>query len=75
MAAARIVISVLSLALGLFVYRKPELVIRMQQKFYALINWRMEPISMSKEIRNTRWMGMFLILFVLLVNAWNASVK
>jgi len=37
----------------------------MQRRFYLLINWRIEPVSMEKEIRNTRWMGLFLIALVL----------
>jgi len=31
-----------------------------QKKFYEKINWRIEPISMQKEIRNTKIMGAFL---------------
>ena len=35
--------------------------IRLQQKFYEKINWRMEPISWEHEIRATRFMGQLLI--------------
>ncbi|MBL7070566.1 MAG: hypothetical protein ISS26_00125 [Candidatus Omnitrophica bacterium] len=55
------------LAVGFFLLLRPELVIEMQRRFYALINWRMEPISMEKEIRNTRIMGGALIVPTLVV--------
>lgn len=60
-----VVIAGLALSLGSFIYRNPLRMIEVQKKFYALINWRMEPISMEKEVRNTRWMGLFLIVFAL----------
>lgn len=47
---------------GLLLAAKPRLAIELQKIFYAKINWRMEPISMEKEIRNTRIMGIFLII-------------
>lgn len=52
----------LSAAIGLFLIRKPALVIEMQRKFYARINWRIEPISMDKELHNTRVMGGLLVV-------------
>jgi hypothetical protein len=35
--------------------------IEIQRKFYEKINWKVEPVSMEKEIRNTRIMGLFLV--------------
>jgi len=64
------ILAVVFFAMGWFIFRYPTLTIRLQQKFYALINWRMEPIDMVKEIRNTRAMGLFLIVFILLSGAW-----
>jgi len=55
-------LAVLSLSTGLVCLRWPARVIAFQQKFYSWINWRMEPISMPKEIRNTRLMGLSLVL-------------
>ena len=43
--------------------RFPQRVIAFQQAFYLRINWRMEPVSMAKEIRNTRLMGLALVAF------------
>ncbi len=57
-----ILISVIGIIIGLFVFFKPELTIEIQKKFYERINWRIEPISMQKEIRNTKIMGMFLVV-------------
>lgn len=56
-----ILISVVGIIVGLFVFFKPELTIEIQKRFYARINWRIEPISMPKEIRNTRIMGILLV--------------
>lgn len=47
---------------GLFLAIKPQQAIELQKKFYAKINWNIEPISINKEIRNTRIMGLFLII-------------
>lgn len=52
---------------GLFVALRPQKTIEIQQKFYAKINWRIEPISMPKEIRNTRLMGLFLVVLSIAV--------
>ncbi len=53
---------ILGTVVGLLMFLKPKVVIEFQRKFYAKINWRIEPISMPKEIRNTKLMGLFLIL-------------
>lgn len=57
-------VAIASLIFSIFIIRNPLRVFEIQKKFYALINWRIEPISVEKEIRNTRLMGAFLILFV-----------
>jgi len=61
-----IIAVLIALLLGVYIYTNPQEIIEIQKQFYALINWRMEPISMSKEIRNTKLMGLFLIIFVLI---------
>ena len=55
----------ISVCYGLCVFLKPESAIEMQRKFYLKINWRIEPVSMKKEIRNTKIMGICLIIFAL----------
>lgn len=56
-----ILISVIGIIIGLFIFFKPELTIEIQRKFYEKINWRIEPISMPKEIINTKIMGIILV--------------
>ena len=53
--------SLVSLFVGVFLAIKPQQAMKIQIKFYEKINWRVEPISMDKEIRNTRAMGVFLL--------------
>jgi hypothetical protein len=54
-------ICLIGIITGLFLFFKPALAILIQKKFYEKINWRIEPISMQKEIRNTRLMGLFVV--------------
>lgn len=56
---------IFSFFVGLLLAIKPRYAIELQKIFYAKINWRIEPISMDKEIRNTRIMGIFLIILVI----------
>lgn len=57
-----ILFSIIGLGIGVFMVINPHLSIEIQRRFYCLINWKIEPISLSKEIRNTRAMGWFLII-------------
>ena len=59
-----ILIFLLGVAVGSAMFFIPRAVIEFQRKFYEKINWRIEPISMPKEIRNTKLMGLFLVLTV-----------
>jgi len=61
MKVIQILICALGIAVGSFVFLKPELTIKIQTKFYEKINWRMEPISLPKEIKSTKLMGFFLL--------------
>ncbi|MFH1996899.1 MAG: hypothetical protein ABIJ27_07925 [Candidatus Omnitrophota bacterium] len=47
---------------GVWLAWKPRKAIAMQIAFYRMINWKLEPVSMEKEIRNTRVMGAALLL-------------
>lgn len=51
----------ISVTFGLLLSLRPGSAIEMQKKFYHRINWNIEPVSMAKEIRNTRIMGFILI--------------
>jgi hypothetical protein len=57
-----ILVYLLAEAIGSAMFFKPGAVIEFQRKFYEKINWRIQPVSMPKEIRNTKLMGLFLIL-------------
>lgn len=57
-----ILFSVIGMIIGLLIFFKPELTIEIQKKFYERINWHIEPISMPKEIHNTRIMGISLVV-------------
>jgi len=61
-----ILFSIVGIIVGLFLFFKPVLSIEIQKKFYEKINWRIEPISLKKEIRNTKIMGIFLVFISLL---------
>jgi hypothetical protein len=61
-----ILFSTVGIIVGLFLFFKPVLSIEIQKKFYEKINWRIEPISLKKEIRNTKIMGIFLVFISLL---------
>ena len=60
-----ILILLFSLSVGFLLAIKPALAIEMQRRAYEKINWRIEPISMSKEIRNTKIMGVLLLAITL----------
>lgn len=63
----QIIIAVLfAIIAGLFLFLKPAQAIEIQKRFYAKINWRIEPISLQKEIRNTKIMGISLVAAAIL---------
>lgn len=51
----------LILAFGILCAKAPERAIKMQRRFYANINWKIKPISVVKELKNTRMMGRFMV--------------
>ncbi len=66
----QILITTAAVILGAFIYVRPLTVIELQKQFYRLINWRIEPISMEKEIRNTKYMGIFLLIAIVIIWMW-----
>lgn len=56
-----ILVYLFAIVVGLAMFLAPGAIIEFQRKFYEKINWRVEPISMPKEIRNTKLMGLFLV--------------
>jgi hypothetical protein len=68
---ATIIISFGAIAIGLFLFLDPSLAIAIQKKFYENINWRIESISMHKEIRNTKIMGLSLVIIAVITLAYS----
>jgi len=64
------------LLLGVFLFFRAAQAIELQRRFYLSINWRMEPISMERELHVTRFMGIILIalVMVVLVNVFTYKV-
>lgn len=58
----QLTISVIAILFGALISWKPRKTIDIQIAFYRLINWELKPISMEKEIRNTRIMGAFVLI-------------
>lgn len=73
MRLVEILLGLACLMVGFFIFLKPALAIEIQRRFYARINWRIEPISMSKELRNTKIMGGFLL--ALAVFTWFSTLR
>lgn len=51
---------------GALVAWKPKKTIDIQIALYRPFNWKIEPISMEKEIRNTRIMGLTVVILGML---------
>jgi len=62
--AVFVLLSLSGILIGLLLVKNPALAIELQKRFYRRINWKIEPISLSKEIRNTRIMGGMLIVLL-----------
>ena len=58
----RLTIASIAIIAGALIAWRPRKAIDIQIAFYRLINWKMEPISMEKEIRNTRIMGAIVLI-------------
>lgn len=53
----QIALALFAVSLGAFLFFFPRKGIEFQIAFYRRINWIMQPVSMEKEIRNTKGMG------------------
>jgi len=62
----RLTIVVIAIAFGALVAWKPKKIIEIQIALYRPFNWKIEPISMEEEIRNTRIMGLAVIVIGIL---------
>jgi hypothetical protein len=62
----QLTVAVIAIAFGALVAWKPMKVIEMQIALYRPFNWEIKPISMEKEIRNTRIMGLVVLVLGIL---------
>lgn len=62
----RILCKIFFLFIGRFIFLYPDKTIEYQKKFYEKINWKIEPISIRKELRNTKVMGLFIFILTLI---------
>jgi|GEM_PF-586355 len=58
----QLTISVIAIIFSALVAWKPKKTIDIQIAIYRPFNWKIEPISMEKEIRNTRIIGMAVLI-------------
>lgn len=58
----RLVFMVISAVFGALLAWKPKEIIDIQIAFYRPFNWKLEPISMKKEIRNMRIAGSVIVI-------------
>ena len=62
----QLTIAVVAIVFGGIIAWKPKKIIDMQIAIYRPFNWKIEPISMEKEIRNTRIMGLVVLILGIL---------
>jgi hypothetical protein len=58
----QLTIVAIAIVLGGLIAWKPKKTIDIQIAIYRPFNWKIEPISMEKEIRNTRIMGLVVLI-------------
>ena len=60
-------LGLMGLAFGLFSAIRPRQSIGLYQAIMRWFNWRVEPIEAARELRNTRWLGLVLVLLSLAI--------
>ncbi|MFH1594114.1 MAG: hypothetical protein ABID09_05415 [Candidatus Omnitrophota bacterium] len=55
---AQLTVTTIATVFGALLMWRPKKVIEIQIALYKPFNWKIEPVSMTKEIRNTRLMGL-----------------
>lgn len=58
----QLTIVAIAIVFGALVAWKPKKTIDIQTALYRPFNWKLEPISMEKEIKNTRIMGLTVLI-------------
>lgn len=57
---AFIVVLIVCVLMGILFWALPDKAIQWQISFYRMIGWRIEPISMEREVRNVQGAGCFM---------------
>jgi hypothetical protein len=65
-----IICIIAGIIVGVLVYFYPVSVMKFQVKFYEKINWRIEPISLQKEFKRTKYSGLYLVFLCLLASVY-----
>ena len=60
-------ISLIGLIIGALLIFKTSLMIELQRVLYAQMNWKIEPISLPKELRTLRAMGLCTVIFLTVI--------
>jgi len=58
------------IVVGLLVFFYPVSWMRLQVKLYEKINWRIEPISLQKEYKRTKYTGLYLVILCLFLSIY-----
>ena len=58
----KIAIVLITVFIGFVLYKEPGQTLKKQSDFYRRINYKMEPISMDKELKNMKRTGILVIL-------------
>ena len=59
----QIALIVIAMAVSALYMRSPRKMLDVDMAFYRSFNWKIEPISMEKAIKNTRNMGIAIFMF------------
>ena len=71
----RLAIAAIGIVYGALIAWKPKKTIDIQIAVYKPFNWRVEPISMEKEIRNIRIMGLTVLVLGTFALAFTLLLK
>lgn len=63
----QIITATLAFINGTICAANPSQAIKIQQRFYEKINWKIEPINLKKELRNTKIMGMLSLVLAITI--------
>jgi len=62
----QLTVVVMAIVFGALIAWKPKKAIDIQIALYRPFNWKIEPISMEREIKNTRTMGLTVLILGIL---------